>query len=415
VTVARPASSAATLQAAAFARCFDPISLDEFLAEYWERRPLAVPRDEPGRFDDLLSPGELDRLLSSGGLRYPAFRLVKADAQLDASDYTVDVPWRPVPFAGSADVDRVVREYADGATIVLQALHLHHPPLARFSRALERVLGHPVQANAYSTPREAQGLGVHHDTHDVVCLQVAGEKRWLVYPPVFELPLPHQHYRPEMGDPGDPILDLVLRPGDTLYLPRGWLHEARTSDTDSLHLTIGVKVYAWIDAVRAALDDCAFDLAFRRSVPEHGAPHEDLLALLGDRLQPPAVVRRRREQLVRTRRPVREAQLAQLRRLDALDLDTALAPAETVIADLETEPELRLLFDGKELVFPPHVQAEIEFVAAAEGPFCGRDLPGALDEEGRLVMLRRLAREGFLRLVDELSPTAGRGASRCNA
>ena len=35
----------------------------------------------------------------------------------------------------------------------------------------------------------AQGFKVHHDTHDVFCLQVEGEKRWLVYPPVLELPL----------------------------------------------------------------------------------------------------------------------------------------------------------------------------------------------------------------------------------
>jgi hypothetical protein len=257
-----------------------------------------------------------------------------------------------------------------------------------------------VQANAYATPRDAQGLGVHHDTHDVVCLQVAGEKRWLVYPPVFDLPLPDQHYRSEMGEPGEPILDLVLRPGDTLYLPRGWLHEARTSGTDSLHLTIGLKVYAWIDAVRAAVDECASELEFRRGVSDSGEPADDLLALLRERLHPAAVVERRRERLVRTRRPVREAQLAQLRALDQLDLDTPLMPAETVIASLETGSDVRLVFDGKEVVIPPHVRGEVEFIAAAGGVFCGRDLPGALDERGRLVLLRRLVLEGFLRLVD---------------
>jgi bifunctional lysine-specific demethylase and histidyl-hydroxylase NO66 len=388
-----------TVEAGAFARCFDPVELREFLADYWEQQPLALTRDEPGRFDDLLAPAEVDRLLSSGALRYPAFRLVKAGAQLDVSDYTVDIPWRPVPFAGTVDVDRVVREYSAGATIVLQALHLHHPPLARFSRALERALGHPVQVNAYSTPREAQGLGVHHDTHDVACLQVAGEKCWLVYPPALELPLPHQHYRGEMGEPGEPILDVVLRPGDTLYLPRGWLHEARTSETDSLHLTIGIKVYAWIDALRAAVDECASELEFRRAVPKSGEPAGDLLTLLRDRLQPQAVAQRRRERLVRTRRPIRDAQLAQLRALDELDLDTAVTPAETVIADVEVGSDVRLVFDGKELVFPPRVRAEVEFVAATEGPFCGRDLPGALDDEGRLVLIRRLVLEGFLRLA----------------
>ena len=53
-------------------------------------------------------------------------------------------------------------------------------------------LGHPVQANAYATPAGAQGFAVHHDTHDVFVLQVAGEKRWLVYEPALELPLKDQ-------------------------------------------------------------------------------------------------------------------------------------------------------------------------------------------------------------------------------
>ena len=91
-----------TVETVAFARCFDPVELHEFLAEHWEQRPLALTRDEPGRFDDLLTADDVDRLLCSGTLRYPAFRLVKADAQLDVSDYTVDVPWRPVSFAGTA-------------------------------------------------------------------------------------------------------------------------------------------------------------------------------------------------------------------------------------------------------------------------------------------------------------------------
>jgi len=384
---------------AAVARCIEPVELGEFLAEFWERRPLTVARDEPGRFDDLLSPAELDRLLCSGGLRYPAFRLVKAGAQLAFSDYTVDVPWRPLPFAGTADVDRVLAEFAGGATIVLQGLHLHHPPLARFCRALEQVLGHPAQANAYSTPRASQGLGVHHDTHDVLCLQVAGEKRWLVYEPVLELPLRQQRYSAEMGGPGEAVLDLVLRPGDTLYLPRGWLHEALTSETDSLHLTIGLNAHTWIDAVRAALDDCAGELAFRRSVPESGETADDLLALLAERLRPEKVARRRRDRLLRTRRSIREAEIAELRALDDLGPATEVRRRGTVIADVRAGDDLRLVFEGKELVFPGRVREEVEFVAAAEASFSALDLPGDLDEEGRLVLLRRLVREGFLRLA----------------
>ena len=129
---------------------------------------------------------------------------------------------------------------------------MQHPPLAAFCRELEAELGHPVQANAYYTPASAQGFAVHHDTHDVFCLQVDGEKRWLVYPPVLELPLKDQKYVPEMGAPGEAVLDVTMQAGDTLYLPRGWLHQAMTSDAASLHLTVGVNVATWRDAVREA-------------------------------------------------------------------------------------------------------------------------------------------------------------------
>jgi hypothetical protein len=295
----------------------------------------------------------------------------------------------------TADADRVLAEFEAGATIVLQGLHLRWPPLAAFCRGLEQTLDQPVQANAYYTPRGSQGLGVHHDTHDVLCLQVTGEKRWLVYEPALELPLKDQRYASAMGPPGEPVLDLVLRPGDTLYLPRGWLHEALTSETDSLHLTIGVNVYPWLEAVKAALEDCAGELGFRRSVPEDGRMEDDLLGLLAERLSPEDVARRRRERLVRTRRPIRDGQLAQLRGLDALGLDAELERRETVIAELEFPS---LSFEGKTLRFPDHVREDVEFVWAAEAPFRPRDLPGSLDDGGRLVLVRRLVREGFLRL-----------------
>ena len=70
-----------------------------------------------------------------------------------------------------------------------------------------------VQANAYSTPRGSQGFAVHHDTHDVLVLQVAGEKRWQLYDPLLELPLKHQRYSSSLGDHGEATDDLVLRAG----------------------------------------------------------------------------------------------------------------------------------------------------------------------------------------------------------
>jgi hypothetical protein len=143
-------------------------------------KPLLVARDEEGRFHDLLSIAEVERRVAEGGLRWPAFRIVKEGEKIVLADYAEDIAWSPKPFSGTARVERVAAEFARGATIVLQALQVQHPPLAAFCRELEAELGHPVQANAYYTPASAQGFAVHHDTHDVFCLQVEGEKRWLV-------------------------------------------------------------------------------------------------------------------------------------------------------------------------------------------------------------------------------------------
>jgi ribosomal protein L16 Arg81 hydroxylase len=241
---------------------------------------------------------------------------------------------------------------------------------------------------------------VHHDTHDVICLQVAGEKRWLVYEPVWELPLRDQRYRPELGSPGATMLDVVLRPGDTLYLPRGWLHEALTSETDSLHLTIGVNVYPWLEALRAAVEECADDVAFRRAVPADGRSDDDLLAALAERLRPEDVARRMRERFLATRRPIRDSELTQRRALDGLSELTELERRETVLADVRaTADGVVLAFEGKEIVFPHFVRDEVEFLVHADGAFSPADLPGELDREGRLVLVRRLVREGFLRVA----------------
>jgi hypothetical protein len=397
---AKPAPSDVGTASGALARCIEPVEARRFLDEYWETKPLLVPRDEEGRFLDLLSIAEVERRVADGGLRWPAFRVVKEGEKIVLADYAEDVPWSPKPFTGTARVERIAAEFARGATIVLQALQLQHPPLAEFCRDLEAELGHPVQANAYYTPASAQGFAVHHDTHDVFCLQVEGEKRWLVYPPVLELPLKNQKYVPEMGEPGDPVLDVTMRAGDMLYLPRGWLHQAMTSDAASLHLTIGVNVFTWRDAVREALDEAAREeVELRRGVPPDGRSPEGLLHALASRLGPDAVSRRRRRSFVKTRRPLRDDAFDQLRALDDLDLDTPLERRQTVIADLsDVEDELRLSFEGRELALPAFLRAELEFLLAADEPFRPSDLPGRLDDAGRLVLVRRLVREGLLRI-----------------
>jgi lysine-specific demethylase/histidyl-hydroxylase NO66 len=356
-----------------------------------------VPRGEPGRFDPVLSAADVERLVFASALRAPAFRLVRDGSQLPLRCYTEDIPWSPGVLSYTAVPGRVAEEFAAGATIVVQALHIHWLPAALLCRGLEQRLGCPVQANAYYTPASAQGFAVHHDTHDVLVLQVAGAKRWRLYAPVLEAPLKTQGWSSTLAERvGEPIEDFVLDAGDTLYLPRGWPHEAFTSDQESLHITVGLHPSTRLDAVRAALAECADDLGFRETLDGTGEVPEALLDRLSAALAPEVVARRARRGFVASRRPIMPDQLRQMAALPGLGADDLVERRDTVIADLEPGPTL--VFEGKEVRFPAHAREAVEAVHAAGAPFRAAALPG-LDASGALVLVKRLVREGFLRVV----------------
>ena len=373
-----------------------PVGLEAFLAEHWSRRPLIVPRAERGRFDEVLSREEVERLVCAAALRVPAFRMVRDGAQVPVREYTEDIPWSPGVLGQTARAGEVARQFAAGATLVLQALHVHHLPAARLCRGLEMALGCPVQANAYYTPARAQGFKAHHDTHDVLVLQVHGVKRWRVYEPVHANPLKDQKFTPGMRERvGLPVEDFELRAGDTLYLPRGWPHEAFTSDGESVHVTVGLHPPTRIDALRGALANCADDPEFRETLDGAGEVPMALLDRLAERLDPETVAQRTRRRFVAGRRPILPDQLSQLTSLERLAADTEVERRDTVIAELEDGATL--LFEGREVAFPPQAAAAVRFVFEADGPFTPADLPG-LDQPGALVLVKRLVREGFLRV-----------------
>jgi hypothetical protein len=168
--------------------------------------------------------------------------------------------------------DRILELFLDGHTIVLQGLHRLWPPLIDFAGALTTDLGHPVQVNAYITPRSSTGFSAHYDVHDVFVLQVAGEKRWRIHPPVLVDPLRDQPWTDRAAEVADrateePVLEAVLRPGDALYLPRGYLHAAEALGDVSIHLTVGVHPvtrHAVLETLTALAVD---EPALRSSLP----------------------------------------------------------------------------------------------------------------------------------------------------
>ena len=220
----------------------------DFATTHWGRSPLISRAGElPAPFDDLLDHAGVDTLLSTRGLRTPFLRVAKDGVTRPERDFTTGGGIG----AGVRDQisdDALLRLFAQGCTIVLQGLHRTWEPLLRLSQDLAAYLGHPVQVNAYVTPTQSTGFAAHYDVHDVFVLQIAGEKRWRLYPPVRDNPArdePWTDHRDavEQAAAAEPSHEVVLAPGDCLYLPRGWLHAASALDGVSTHVTIGVHTW----------------------------------------------------------------------------------------------------------------------------------------------------------------------------
>jgi bifunctional lysine-specific demethylase and histidyl-hydroxylase NO66 len=393
----------------ALERCVGDVR--RFADRYWGREPLHRSDADPDGFRGLLDLAHVDHLITEGMLRMPSFRLVKEGTPLDPKRYTQTIR------VGSEQVDRTIRPdrvldaFQDGATLVLQALHRQWPPVARFCRELELGLTHRTQANAYVTPAISQGFAVHHDTHDVFVLQTHGRKRWRIYRPVVELAGKGQPWSRHRTDPGEPILEADMRPGDCLYLPRGFPHDAVAREEVSIHVTVGILASTWADVWEHVLRRLPEHRPFRESLPVGFA--EDPAALAGElpvRLKElQAFVEEAvdedalhgfADRFWRTRRPHLGGQLVQLERLRTLSpADSVRRRRHGVFRVSPVGDEVRVQLGFRELRMPAFCEPALRRVAEAEEPFAAADLPG-LDPDSALVLVRRLVREGALEIVD---------------
>jgi ribosomal protein L16 Arg81 hydroxylase len=239
-----------------------------FLAEHWSQRPL-LDRGAPERFSGLLDEAGVEELVASRGLRLPAFRMVRQGTLIGTHSYTMTAPLGQEEVGDLIDPDRVVRLFQEGTTLILRGLERYHPAIAAFCKAVAGDLGHPVRANAYVTPPDAQGYGIHYDLHDVFVLQCSGRKHWRVHERHAVDPLPGGGVEPYVRreDLGAAVVDEVLHPGDMLYIPRGWPHHTSTTGEASIHLTVGVHVLTWLDVFGAVLERARGCAELRSTIP----------------------------------------------------------------------------------------------------------------------------------------------------
>lgn len=173
----------------------------------------------------------------------------------------------------------------DGATLILDAAHELSPPLQRLCAGLAAEFACAVQTNLYACWGTTQGFDIHWDDHDVFVLQVEGRKTWRLYGSTREAPT-RLDFHADHPKPEDPLEEIVLGPGDLLYLPRGYWHAAVGRGEPSLHLTIGLTRRTGVDFVHWLADRSLAEAPFRADLPLEqdddalGARLADLMARL---------------------------------------------------------------------------------------------------------------------------------------
>ena len=273
-----------------------PVTPERFFAEHHDKAPLHV-RGTPEKFAQVLSWRGINRLLDMSHIwTHTSLKLVLDSQTIPAEQYCVRATGRD---AGAnvmqPDARRVQEWIARGASVVMNDVDSLTPGLASVSNTLEAAGFGKSQANVYISWQSHKAFRTHYDTHDVWAVQVEGEKTWNIWEGRAEWPIAHPVFKSQTQEHHDQARGklreaVLMKPGDLLYLPRGWYHDALAEAPASVHIAYGVHAPLGMDLMNILVERVLYDAEFRKPLPRQDgtAPAKFALTqragLLGQRL-----------------------------------------------------------------------------------------------------------------------------------
>jgi len=244
-----------------------PVTSEQFFSDVWQRKPCYIKRRQPKYNHIWFSTKELDKILRTQNVQFTK--------NLDVAVYRNGKRETLNP-EGRAFAPAVWKFYQEGCSLRLLNPQTFSKNVWRLTSKLQEYFGCFAGSNVYLTPPGSQGFAPHYDDIEAFVVQLEGKKHWRLYSSrnVNEiLPRYSSENLPQEGL-GEPILDRVLEPGDTLYFPRGVIHQGVTmGDQHSLHITLSLyQKYNWSDymeklipmALQSAIEE---DVEFRKALP----------------------------------------------------------------------------------------------------------------------------------------------------
>ena len=370
-----------------------PVSDAEFRAQYWETKPLIIHRGRPDYYGDLFTLQDFD-----GTVR-------RSNGYVKTAEATTKKATRHHGVSPSA-LERVLTDMSDGATLILDSVHQYNAKLAQMCRMLGQETGFYYQTNIYLTPPNGKGFSPHWDNHDVFIMQVLGRKHWKVEKQRRTLPAKDANIEEEGRDLRGEIYEFTLEQGDTVYIPRGFVHAAECGSDSSMHVTLGIHPYTWDELLHAAIKAAVMgDDSLRLSLPigYHKAGDtgivsriEEAMRKAGDPAFLAQVLEQYRDEVVQKAPLDITGQIPSFYQPKPLSLDDRIGARAGLYYTIRPHAESVTLNVGtRTITFPDFFGEALKFALEKPG-FAIRDLPGDLEDEEKIVFIERLMQEALI-------------------
>ncbi len=203
------------------------LSLETFLAEYWQKKPLlirqALPRIKP--------PIVADELAGLACEEEVEARLIIHDAENDQWDLTHG------PFVDATFSDLPATHW----TLLVQAVDHWVPAAAEFLAQFYFIPSWRVDDLMISYSSDKGGVGPHYDNYDVFLVQVSGRRQWEVGG-LYDETSPRRPDTPvKILTEWEPEKSWTLEPGDMLYVPPRVGHNGVAVGGDCMTCSVGFR------------------------------------------------------------------------------------------------------------------------------------------------------------------------------
>ncbi|KPZ59570.1 50S ribosomal protein L16 arginine hydroxylase [Pseudoalteromonas sp. P1-13-1a] len=200
----------------------NPLSEQEFLNQYWQKKPLLIKQG----FTDFKDPIEAEELAGLAMEESIESRIV--------TNHNNDWQAYQGPFE---DFEKLTEQHA---TLLVQAVDHWHSDAAQLLEPFRFIPNWRIDdlMISYSTPKG--GVGPHLDQYDVFIIQGEGKRHWRVGLPDPTLKQFTQNKKLLQVEQFEAVIDCILEPGDILYIPPGCPHEGYAIE-NALNYSVGFR------------------------------------------------------------------------------------------------------------------------------------------------------------------------------